>query len=235
MSKKGPVLVVAAHPDDEVLGCGGTIAGLAQHGYRVDIGILGEGVTSRYESREKAPVDETAQIREQAHRAARLLGAGDLRMFQLPDNRFDTVPLIEIIKLVNGLLEDLQPDLILTHHGGDLNVDHRRTFQAVLTACRPQPGFHHPDLYSFYVPSSTEWGDGAILPPFIPDTYVDVEKTLDLKVQALSCYPSEVRDSPHPRSLEGIRITARYWGNRAGLQAAEPFSLVRRIWKIDHE
>jgi LmbE family N-acetylglucosaminyl deacetylase len=192
--------------------------------------ILGEGLAAR-----RGGSRDHEQLREEGRNANRILGMEDLVWHQLPDNAFDSVPLLNIIQLVEEEVQRSSPDLILTHHGGDLNVDHRRTFQAVLTACRPQPGFHHPDLYSFYVPSSTEWGDGAILPPFIPDTYVDVEKTLDLKVKALSCYPSEVRDSPHPRSLEGIRITARYWGNRAGLQAAEPFSLVRRIWKIDHE
>jgi LmbE family N-acetylglucosaminyl deacetylase len=224
------LLVVAAHPDDEVIGCGATSALLIRQGWTGRTMILGEGLAAR-----RGGSRDHEQLREEGRNANRILGMEDLVWHQLPDNAFDSVPLLNIIQLVEEEVQRSSPDLILTHHGGDLNVDHRRTFQAVLTACRPQPGFHHPDLYSFYVPSSTEWGDGAILPPFIPDTYVDVEKTLDLKVKALSCYPSEVRDSPHPRSLEGIRITARYWGNRAGLQAAEPFSLVRRIWKIDHE
>ena len=220
------ILVVAAHPDDEVIGCGATTALLIRDGWEGRTVILGEGLSARGET----PMDNE-QLMEDARTANRILGMGDLAGYRLPDNAFDTVPLLKIIRIVEDEVRRFLPDLIFTHHGGDLNLDHRRTFQAVLTACRPQPGFRHPDLYSFYVPSSSEWGDGTVLPPFIPDTYVDVETTLDLKVQALSCYPSEVRDHPHPRSVEGISNAARYWGNRVGLSAAEPFSLVRRIWK----
>jgi LmbE family N-acetylglucosaminyl deacetylase len=229
MNEKGKVLVISAHPDDEVLGCGGTIARLTQHGYPVCIAILGEGVTSRYRTREEAPVEETARIREQASRAATLLGAGDLRMFKLPDNRFDTVPLIDIIKMIEDLIGDLRPDVIYTHHPGDLNVDHSRTFRAVLTAVRPLPDRSVRALYTFEVPSSTEWAFQQFSPPMKPNLFVDIRDTLETKIRALQVYESEVRTFPHPRSADAMRAMAYRWGSVAGLPAAEAFELVRRI------
>src|SRR5882724_1401447 len=118
------VLVVAAHPDDEILGCGGTMARLSQHGDEVYIAILGEGITSRHTQRDAADQHQLSALGEQAHLAAKKVGARDLFLFKLADNRLDTVPLLEVVKLVEDLVEKLKPEVIYTHHSGDLNLDH---------------------------------------------------------------------------------------------------------------
>jgi LmbE family N-acetylglucosaminyl deacetylase len=229
MSEKRSILVISAHPDDEVLGCGGTIARLSQHGYPVDIAILGEGVTSRYKTREETPGDEVIRIREQAHQVSILLGARNLRMFQLPDNRFDTVPLIDIVRLIEDLLGDIQPGVIYTHHPGDLNVDHSLTFRATITAARPLSGGPVRSIYTYEVPSSTEWSFHPCTPAMKPNVFVNIEETLDTKIRALQVYESEVRTFPHPRSPEALKAIAHRWGSVAGIQAAEAFELVRAI------
>jgi LmbE family N-acetylglucosaminyl deacetylase len=221
------VLVVAAHPDDEILGCGGTMARLAREGRQVRIAILAEGMTSRYAQREQANTDELRRLHSQAKSAAQQVGAKELVLSGLPDNRLDTVPLLEVVKIVEELVERFQPEVVYTHHPGDLNVDHGVVHRAVLTATRPTQGQPVREIYTFEVASSTEWSFQGVGPAFRPNVFVDISETLETKVSAMGCYVSEGRPFPHPRSPEALRAIATRWGTVVGCRAAEAFELVR--------
>ena len=222
-------LVIAAHPDDEVLGCGGTIARLAQEGHEVFISILGEGVTSRYARRDEAHHSLLQGLQEVSGKVAELLGAKELFRQQLPDNRFDTVPLLDVVKLIEDLVTRLRPNVVYTQHGGDLNIDHSVTFRATLTATRPVAGCPVKAVYAYEVASSSEWAFQKFSPPFQPGVFVDISGTLELKIKAMELYHSEVRPFPHPRSSESLRAIARRWGSVTGTGAAEAFEVVRDI------
>jgi LmbE family N-acetylglucosaminyl deacetylase len=221
------VLVLAAHPDDEVLGCGGTVARLSREGRAVYLAILGEGITSRYDRREEADPVLVEALHDRSRAVAAKLGAKDLFLFGLPDNRFDTVPLLDVVKVVEGLVGRLRPEEVYTQHGGDLNVDHVVLFRATLTATRPVGGCPVRAVYAYEVASSSEWAFGQFAPAFRPNVFVDVGATLEVKVEAMQLYESEARPFPHPRSPEALRAQARRWGAVAGLEAAEAFQLVR--------
>jgi len=223
-------LIVVAHPDDEVLGCGATAARLVREGHDVGIAILAEGITSRSATRDMASRPEVAALREHAHRAANILGAKELSLHGLPDNRLDTVPLLEVVKIVEQLVERLAPDRIYTHHGGDLNMDHVVVSRAVLIATRPMQGCTVKELYQFEVPSSTEWAFQQYEPSFRPNVFMNVSETLAAKVEAMACYESESRAFPHPRSADALRAIAKRWGTVVGCDAAEAFQLVRAVW-----
>jgi LmbE family N-acetylglucosaminyl deacetylase len=222
------VLVIAAHPDDEVLGCGGTIARFAAEGDHVTIAILGEGITSRYAEREHADGELLADLQSDARRAADRLGAAELITHHLPDNRFDTVPLIEVVKLVEHLVARVQPRMIFTHRPSDLNIDHGVVHRAVLTATRPLGADAVREIYAFEVPSSSEWAFGQF-GAFRPGLFVDISATIGAKIEAMEVYESEARPFPHPRSPEALEALARRWGSAAGVAAAEAFEVVRRI------
>lgn len=227
MSKK--VLVIAAHPDDEVLGCGGTIAKHALQGDVVHCLILGEGVTSRYRRREEAKEEELKKLKLEAEQAASILGVKEVFFRDFPDNRFDTVPLLEIVKAIEAIKGEVKPDIIYTHHQGDLNIDHQITFKAVFTACRPTKDETVKEIYSFEVPSSTEWNAPDAETYFMPDVFVDIAQTFSKKLEALKAYKSESQEYPHPRSPKAVEIIARRWGVNVGIELAEAFRLVRWI------
>ena len=229
MAAKRPALVIAAHPDDEILGCGATAARLVQEGREVHFAILGEGITSRHAQRDAADADQLAQLHRQAHAAAAKVGVKQVHLHQLPDNRLDTVPLLEVVKLVEDLIDRIQPEVIYTHHAGDLNVDHGVIHRAVLTATRPMAGQPVREMYAFEVPSSTEWAFQRIEPVFRANVFVDVTSTLEAKIAAMECYESEARKFPHPRSPEALRAIAARWGSVVGCAAVEAFELVRSI------
>ena len=232
MRFKGPktkILVVAAHPDDEVLGCAGTIARLAREGHETHILILGEGITSRYEKSSQAEGKLVQQLHGHARAVGKLLGARSVSFERFPDNRFDGLPLLKIVKKVEKQIEQVRPEVVFTHHPGDLNVDHRAAFQAVLTASRPVNGCPVRDLYTFEIASSTEWAFQQIQPVFRPNVFVDISATVEKKLQGMQLYKGEVRSFPHPRSLEALRAIARRWGAVVGLPYAEAFELVRSI------
>ncbi len=222
------ILVVAAHPDDEVLGCGGTIARLAAEGNEVHIAILGEGITSRYEDRKKADKNELDALKDKAKNASEILGASKLILESLPDNRFDTIPLLDIVHILEKVIEEAGPEIIFTHASSDLNIDHNITHRAVLTAARPIEGSGIRELYAFEVPSSTEWASGQF-GEFKPDTFYDITGTIDNKLKAMETYESEARKSPHPRSPESLKALAQNRGAAAGLTYAEAFETIRRI------
>lgn len=224
------ILVVAAHPDDEVLGCGGTIARHAAGGDDVHLAILGEGISSRHDRREEASATGLQALQVDARAAAAALGARGIVFGGLPDNRFDRVALLDVVKQVEDWIGTYRPAAIYTHHPGDLNVDHGVVFRAVLTATRPgAASVTVPDVYAFEVASSTEWAFQRIEPPFRPSVFVDISATLDRKIAAMECYRSERRGAPHPRSPEALRAAAARWGSVAGMPAAEAFELIRSL------
>lgn len=229
MKQSGTILVVAAHPDDEVLGCGATIAKLSPE-RETHIAILGEGVTSRYADRaQSTPALE--KLCEDGRAVAAVLGARSVIFEGLPDNRFDQLPLLDVIKKVEALVDRFRPQTIFTHHSGDLNVDHAITFRAVMTATRPMSDCPVEEIYAFEVGSSTEWAFQRFEPAFRPNTFIDVSGTIATKLKAMALYESEVRSFPHPRSAEALEIQARRWGVAVGLEHAEAFELVRAIQK----
>jgi LmbE family N-acetylglucosaminyl deacetylase len=205
------------------------MARLAKEGWEVHIAIMGEGLTSRCLKRNEVDTDKLSRLHQQAHEAAAKVGAKDLVLFKLPDNRLDTVPLLEVVKLLESLIEKLKPEVIYTHHPADLNVDHGVVHRAVLTATRPTDGQPVRDIYAFEVPSSTEWGFYRQEPAFRPNVFVDVSGTLEAKIAAFACYDTEARKFPHPRSAEALRAIAQRWGSVVGCHAAEAFELVRSV------
>lgn len=223
------VLVIAAHPDDEVLGCGATAARLVIEGHDVHFAILGEGITSRHRNRADVDPAQVAALHQKAHAAAAKLGVKSLILHKLPDNRLDTVPLLDIVKIIEDLVDRMKPEIIYTHHGGDLNIDHGVIHRAVLTATRPLAGQPVQEIYAFEVPSATDWAFQRLELSFRPNVFVDVSRTLEAKIAAMACYETEVRQFPHPRSPEALRALAMRWGSVAGCPAAEAFELVRSI------
>lgn len=215
------VLVVAAHPDDELLGVGGTIASHIAKGDRVKVAVMCEGVSSRYSG------NWDAEVRKQAKQAAQILGVTDLVLGNLPDQRLDTLPLCDVVKKVEQLIADSQPEVVYTHFAGDINRDHRILTEAVIVATRPYSAPSVKEVLMFETPSSTEWGSPPLMPSFQANVYVDVSNFLEQKIKAFSCYSAEVRPSPHPRSLEALADRARYWGSVINRRCAEAFVLVR--------
>jgi LmbE family N-acetylglucosaminyl deacetylase len=218
------ILVVAAHADDEALGCGGTIARHVAEGCKVHVVFMADGVTS-------PPGAERAELQARlsaARRAQVILGVSHIHSFGLPDNRMDSLPLLEVIRQLEPVIEELRPHLVYTHHHGDLNVDHRITHQAVMTACRPVPGHSVKEIRCFEVLSNTEWGAPAFA-PFEPQIFTDISAYMDVKRAALAVYESELRAPPHSRSAAHSEILARHRGYCVGLQAAEAFTLARKV------
>jgi LmbE family N-acetylglucosaminyl deacetylase len=223
------ILVIAAHPDDEVLGCGGTIARRVEEGHDVYIAVLGEGITSRYENRDDADQALVESLATTSREVGAFLGAEKVYLDDFPDNRFDTVPLLDVIKSIENIIDKVRPQVVYTQHGGDLNIDHNVVYRATLTATRPMVECPVREVYAYEVASSTEWAFEEFSPPFRPNTFVEIEKTLDQKVEAMQMYETEARSYPHPRAPKSLRAIAWNWGRTAGVQAAEAFELVRSV------
>ena len=226
------LLVIAAHPDDEVLGCGATVRRLVDAGWTAHVVWMTGGVDGRYASGEDGPEVAAARVDLLAERdrAADVLGFSSRFQFGFPDNRMDTVSRMDLSRAIRGVVEDVRPDLIFTPHPGDYNWDHTLTFEAALMACRRNPGDFAPtEIRSFEVLSSSErgWRQGDKM--FRPTLYVDARRTIDAKKQALCCYASEYRPYPHPRSIEALEYLARQRGNEVGLEYAEAFQLIRKV------
>ena len=229
MNKKGTqaneiVLVVAAHPDDEVLGCGGTLARHAENGDKVHVLILADGETSRQQA------GEVSERWACADRAANILGIRLHKILGFPDNQLDRIALLEVVREIESAVSQLKPTVVYTHHGGDLNIDHQITCRAVMTACRPLPGSTVNAIYTFETVSSTEWVVPQLDPMFIPVRVVDISDTMQKKMAALQCYDAEIRPFPHARSYEAIEHLARLRGTQSGIKAAEVFGVMRQIW-----
>lgn len=221
------VLIVAAHPDDEALGAGGTIARHTRAGDEVSILFLADGVSSR--DPEGDHVEELGRRRSAALAAARILGANTPRFLDLPDNRLDSVATLTLTQEVEREIERVRPKVVYTHYAGDLNIDHRCTYEAVMTACRPQPTSGVVTVLHFENASSTEWRAPSGFAAFQPDWFVDIGSTLETKFRALEAYSEELRAWPHARSREALEHLARWRGATIGREAAEAFVLGRHI------
>ena len=225
----GNILVIAAHPDDEVLGCGGTIAKLAAQGEEVHILILATGLTSRVGFDLGKTPDALQTHLGRARRAAALLGAKNVNIAGFPDQKMDALPLLAITHRIEAEIDSIKPQTIFTHHGGDLNLDHVITLRATLTATRPTAGCVVRSVYAYEVPSSTEWAFQKFEPKFQPNVFHDINDTLAKKTQAMQIYESETREFPHPRSPQALEAIAKRWGSVCGLKAAEAFEIIREI------
>lgn len=226
------ILVVAAHPDDELLGLGGTIRRLADEGAEARAVILAEGLTSRGDRRADTDKLLLESLKKDAENAAREIGYKSIEFCGCPDNRMDGMELLDIVKIISKYVERYQPDTIFTHFHGDLNIDHQRVNEAVLTACRPFGRYSVRRIYAFETPSSTEW-NYRYAEPFTPNSYFDVTDTLEAKIRGMECYQSESRESPHPRSPEALRALAHYRGSNVGVKYAEGFMLLREVVDIN--
>jgi N-acetylglucosamine malate deacetylase 1 len=229
MSRKN-ILVVAAHPDDEVLGCGASIAKWTSQGDSVHVLIMAEGATSRNAFRDvDASKNELSLLARSAHQSARVLGTASVKLLEFPDNRMDTLDFLDVVKAVEKEVEHLKPHTVVTHHCGDVNIDHRIIHEAVVTVCRPNPSQYVRRLLAFEVLSSTEWQPPGSNVAFQPNWFEDVSETIDRKVEALKVYQAEMRDWPHARSLQNVEYLARWRGGSVGCEFAEAFILMRSI------
>ena len=222
-NEKSRVLVIAAHPDDEILGMGGTMVKLVHDGDELYKAFLSKGEGSRGEE----VADEQLRT-NQAEKVVGLLKAKLHWLANFPDNEFDKVSLLQVTKAVEEIINKIHPDVIYTHHHGDLNIDHRITFQAVMTACRPGKT-SVKEIYSFEVLSSTDWQAKIEGNAFLPNFYIDIENYIDNKIKLMNVYAREIGVFPFPRSEKGIKTLAQYRGMESGLILAEAFRLVRGV------
>mgnify|MGYP000332423515 CR=1 FL=1 len=221
------IVVIAAHPDDEILGCGATMAKHILAGDEVSILIMAEGVTSRDLNRNSnVHLSELSELAQTAYLANKNLGVTSVTLKSLPDNRLDSVDRLDIIKIVESFINEKEPEIIYTHYNNDLNVDHRRISEAVITACRPQPSVTVKTLLFFEVASSTEW---QVPNSFSPNWFVDISSTLELKLKSLEIYKTEMREFPHARSIYAVEALAKWRGASVGVLAAECFVLGKFI------
>ncbi len=217
------VLGIVAHSDDEALGFGGALARHAAIGDHVSLLIIADGVSSRG----AGAAEESSRV-SASQVAGAVLGVQRVINLGLPDNRLDSVPLLDVVKKIEAVLSDLGPTIIYTHHYGDLNVDHRVVHQAVMTACRPMPGSSVREILTCEILSSTEWSAPEFA-PFLPNVFIDISEHIETKMKALEAYEVEMRRAPHSRSFEHVRSLATHRGHSAGVVAAEAFMLVRAI------
>ena len=222
------IAVIAAHPDDEVLGCGGTIARHAENGEEVNILILAEGQTSRSNLKNNNKL-YVSKLKEIASLSTQILGANSIELLDLPDNKLDTLSRLEIIKVIEDFITRHNPKTVYTHHSGDVNIDHQIIHHAVVTAVRPMPNSNIRNLFSFEVPSSTEWQTPTSSNIFQPNYFVSIKEQWEKKKKALELYKLEMRDWPHPRSFKNVEILSQFRGSQVGLEKAEAFISLRQI------
>jgi len=234
------ILVISPHPDDEVLGMGGTILKHAKNGDKVTVAYMTTGITSRrssnyenamsYQSDQKQKSimrKQISELRKDAEKSCKLLRVKKTVFFDFPDNELDTVPLLKIIKNIENLIKETKPDRVYTSHYGDLNIDHKIVFEAMLTACRPGK-FPVKEIMCFEIFSSTDW---AFSYEFKPNYFIDIKNELSYKTKAMQKYKYEIKKFPHPRSTENITNSAQIWGSVSGLKSAEAFQLIRKFEK----
>ena len=221
------ILIVAAHPDDELLGVAGSARKYILNGDEVYVLILGEGQTSRWSSREKATISAVEELHKDTLEAADIVGFKKVFFANLPDNRFDSVDMLDVVKTIEKYIDELRPEVVFTHHGGDLNVDHRVTHQAVLTATRPIGDYSVREIYAFETVSSTEWSFGDKNNAFYPQKYIDITETFDTKCKAMVKYQTELCQFPHPRSIKMLDALSIYRGSVVGFNRAEAFEVIR--------
>jgi LmbE family N-acetylglucosaminyl deacetylase len=226
------ILIVVAHPDDELLGLGATMNKLInEYGVKTHVVILGEGITSRSDSRDLAKWEDDLLIHKgNIKNAQKAIGYQSVSTYDFPDNRFDSVSLLDIVKVIEKEKETFIPEVIFTHHGGDLNIDHQRTFESVMTACRPMSHETVKTIITFETPSGTEWRASTDPRHFLPNLFIAVSSdNLEAKIKGMESYEFESRSFPHPRSPEALRIQAQRWGIAVGINYVEAFNIVRLI------
>ena len=227
LKNKKKILVVAAHPDDEVLGCGATMAKYSKIGYEVFVLLMSDGESSR-NIQAKRLKNKINLRRKACEKSCKVLGVKKPEFEDFPDNKLDTIPLLKLTQVIEKRIKKIKPDVIFTHHWGDLNIDHQRVNKAVVTACRPEKKNNVKTLFFFEIPSSSEWQISHKKNIFNPNWFYDVEETIKLKIKALNCYKSELKSSPHPRSITGIKTLAKWRGVTVGFKFAEAFELGRK-------
>lgn len=224
----GPVLVAAAHPDDEVLGCGGLISKLTTSGIEVVVKFMSDGESSREDQSQEETTRLVAMRNLAALRSSEILGVKKVHFGTFLDNQMDTEPILKIARELEKIMAELNPLTVITHSNSDLNIDHRRTSEAVLIATRPVPNQTVRSVLMYETPSSTEWNYSATS-QFHPNIFVDVSAHLERKLLALNEYGSEMREWPHPRSIDGLKIAMQQRGISVGREHVEAFELIRHV------
>lgn len=227
------IAVIAAHPDDEVLGCGGTVTKHVENGDKVHVLIVSEGLTSRDRARDtQKRSDELSELAQTAINANKILGVESVDFCNMPDNRMDSIDLLDIVKEIEKFKIKYQPETIYTHHASDVNIDHQKVHDAVITATRPQPNEVTKTILCFETVSSTEWQPPMSKAPFMPVWFNTLTKLqMEKKMRALEVYKSEMRDFPHARSIKAVDALAVWRGATVGFDYAESFVLARNIIK----
>jgi len=225
------LIVVAAHPDDEVLGCGATVRQMVDRGWTANLLIMTNGIGGRFSDTQDPAIRRAQQdLMQQSKQAAALVGFSAVAYGGFEDNRMDVISRADLSHKVREHVAAWQPDLVFTHHPGDYNWDHTATFDAVMMACRPNPPEFSPsEIRTFEVLSSTERAWQSPDRAFHPNLFIDVKSTIETKKEALRAYQMEYREYPHPRSVEAIEYLSRKRGNEIGVEYAEAFQLVRKL------
>ena len=221
------ILVVVAHPDDEVLGCGGTILKYINEGYKIDLITLTDGVSSRNLEKQKNTIEKRIRL-EALLKSSKILGIKNILNLDFPDNKLDSVPILDIIQPIEKKIIKFKPGKIITHFDNDLNKDHNIVSKAIQTICRPIAPFKINEILFFEVLSSTEWHLNK-KNSFVPNKFIDIAKTINKKICAFKCYKREIQKFPHSRSIEGIKTIAKYRGMMSGLKYSEAFIIHRMI------
>ena len=219
------ILVVAAHPDDEVLGCGGTLIKLSKKKCKIFTLFFTDGVSARKNKISK----KAGERKRNALDSLKIMGVRQSKFLSYPDNGLDSVPLIKIVKEIEKIIKKFKPDTIITHSNVDLNIDHEIVSRAVVTASRPKPKFCVKNILLFETLSSTEWNFNLKKKSFNPNYFVDITQHIDRKIKAAKAYKNEINSWPHPRSVKGIKNLAKFRGQSVGLNFAEAFYLLRRV------
>jgi LmbE family N-acetylglucosaminyl deacetylase len=218
------ILILAPHPDDEVLGCGGTILKHTSRGDDAHLCIATRAYPPLW------PEDELKTRKEEVLTVSKILGIGKTHFLDFPTAKLDTIPQKELVDTINHIINDVKPEVVYIPHKGDVNKDHRLIFEAASVAVRPKPGSEIKKVLAYETLSETEWSAPFPENAFCPQLFVDISETLEVKLKAMQGYRSELKEFPHPRSLEAISALARIRGTSIGVEAAEAFMIVREIW-----
>jgi len=223
------IMLIAAHPDDELLGSAGTLLYYKKKGYEIKIIFLSDGESSRGGVEKKKIKNLILKRKIQAIKVSKLCKFKEPSFAEFPDNHLDSIPLINIVKFIEKEIKEYKPTIIITHNENDLNIDHQLVFKAVVTATRPSTKTFVDAIYCFETPSSTENNFSKLKASFNPNLFFDITKYINTKIKLLKVYKKELRPYPHARSLRGIKILAKYRGTQIGVKYAEAFYVLRQL------